>query len=46
MAIWYFFYTTSSIMVMMLIMTMNGYVNVAVGVGLTIGYIVTELHMQ
>jgi uncharacterized protein YneF (UPF0154 family) len=42
MGVWYFFFTLSNIIIMLLIMTMNGYVNITLALGLTLGYAITE----
>ncbi|CAD8133835.1 unnamed protein product [Paramecium octaurelia] len=42
-SIYQFFLTLSSMITMMLLMTMNGWVNIAVGVGYTIGYGITQI---
>ncbi|CAD8152268.1 unnamed protein product [Paramecium octaurelia] len=43
---WYLVYALSGIMVMQLIMTMNGWVNLAVIIGSTIGYSIQESWSQ
>lgn len=40
-SIYTFFLTLSSMITMMLLMTMNGWVNISVGVGYTIGYAIS-----
>ena len=37
---YFFIQSISNIFVMMIMMTMNGYVNLCVGLGLTIGYLI------
>lgn len=41
---WYFAYCLSNIIVMMLMMTMNLYVCLALAIGLTLGFLGTELY--
>ncbi|KAM3138978.1 hypothetical protein pb186bvf_008991 [Paramecium bursaria] len=45
-ALWYFIYSLSGIFVMQMVMTMNGYINVAVAIGLTLGYGIQQKYEQ
>ncbi|KRW98975.1 hypothetical protein PPERSA_11576 [Pseudocohnilembus persalinus] len=40
LTIWYFFFALSNVIIMLLMMTMNGYVEIVMALGLTCGYIV------
>ncbi|KRW98338.1 hypothetical protein PPERSA_02115 [Pseudocohnilembus persalinus] len=46
LAVWYFVYMYSNFLLMLLMMTMNGYVEIAIAAGLAIGYVYFNLYLK